>query len=226
MQKYAKVCERTRRYMKGETMATAGINSDGTVSSNTTSTLNSTSTATSNTSLDKDAFLQLLVAQMKYQDPLEPADNTEYIAQLATFSQVEELQNVANSMTQSQANELMGKTVVVKTETASGTETYIGGEVERVVVQDGTIYLGVNGSLYDIEDLDSVVDEDFYKKYYLDGTTGKVTVGGAYVDTSAAAAAATAAAAAKVAAAKLAAEKAAAAKAAAEKAAAEAATTA
>ena len=39
----------------------------------------------SNSSLDKDAFLQLLVAQMKYQDPLEPTSNTEYISQLATF---------------------------------------------------------------------------------------------------------------------------------------------
>ena len=49
-------------------------------------------------SLDKDAFLQLLVAQMKYQDPLEPTSNTEYIAQYATFSQVESLQNMASSM--------------------------------------------------------------------------------------------------------------------------------
>ena len=40
--------------------------------------------------MDKEAFLQLLVAQMKYQDPLEPTSNTEYISQYATFSQVEQ----------------------------------------------------------------------------------------------------------------------------------------
>ena len=39
--------------------------------------------------LDINDFLALMVAQMQYQDPLEPTDNTQYIAQMATFSQVE-----------------------------------------------------------------------------------------------------------------------------------------
>ena len=47
---------------------------------------------TSNSGMDKDAFLQLLVAQMKYQDPLEPTSNTEFISQYAQFSQVENFQ--------------------------------------------------------------------------------------------------------------------------------------
>lgn len=121
--------------------------------------------------MDKDAFLQLLVAQMKYQDPLEPTSNTEYVAQLATFSQVEELQNMQNSMAQTQANNLMGKIVVMKTTTASGATAYVSGEVERVVANSGKTYLGVDGSLYDIDDLDSIVSEDFYDKYYKDKTT-------------------------------------------------------
>ena len=44
------------------------------------------STKSSNSGMDKEAFLQLLVAQMKYQDPLEPTSNTEYISQYAQFS--------------------------------------------------------------------------------------------------------------------------------------------
>ena len=164
----------------------AGINTDGTVqSSSNNKKLNSSTSAKSNSALDKDSFLQLLVAQMKYQDPLEPASNTEYIAQLATFSQVEELQNVSATMTNSQANELMGKTVVIKTTSDSGVESYVGGKVERVVNQDGKTYLGVNGNLYDVNDLDSVVDEDFYKKYYVNGGKTTTPIGGAYVDTTA-----------------------------------------
>lgn len=163
---------------------TAGINSDNTVqASNGKNTMNSTSASTSNSALDKDAFLQLLVAQMKYQDPLEPASNTEYIAQLATFSQVEELQNVSSSMTSAKANALIGSTVVVKTKSDSGEESYIGGVVERVVNQDGKTYLGINGNLYDIDDMDSLVNEDFYKKYYLNDGKSKTPIGGVYVDT-------------------------------------------
>ena len=51
-----------------------------------------------NSSLDKDAFLQLLVTQMQYQDPLDPQDNSEYIAQLAQFSSLEQMTNVYSSL--------------------------------------------------------------------------------------------------------------------------------
>ena len=44
--------------------------------------------------LGKDAFLQLLVAQMQNQDPLEPTDNSKMVAELAQFTTIEELQNL------------------------------------------------------------------------------------------------------------------------------------
>jgi len=49
--------------------------------------------------MDKDTFLKLLVAQMKYQDPSNPASSSELMAQTATFSQVEQLQNIATQNT-------------------------------------------------------------------------------------------------------------------------------
>ena len=51
-----------------------------------------------NDDLDKDAFLQLLVAQMKYQDPLDPQDNSEFVAELAQFSALEQMTNVASNL--------------------------------------------------------------------------------------------------------------------------------
>ena len=68
--------------------------------------------------LDKDAFLQLLVAQMKYQNPLSPVDSNEYLAQAAQYASVEQLENMATSQQQlysmqlvSVATDLVGKEV-------------------------------------------------------------------------------------------------------------------
>ena len=107
-------------------------------------------------SLDKDAFLQLLVAQMKYQDPLEPTSNTEYISQLATFSELEEMQNLSASMDMSRANSLVGQYVFMNEENG-----YAEGQVDYVVYQGGKIYLSVNEKLYDIDNLDTVADPEY-----------------------------------------------------------------
>lgn len=111
--------------------------------------------------LDKDAFLQLLVAQMKYQDPLEPTSNTEYISQLATFSELEEMQNVSASMDMSRANALVGQYVFMNVTDSSGKTTYPEGQVDYVVYQGGKIYLSVNENLYNIDDLDTVADPEY-----------------------------------------------------------------
>lgn len=121
----------------------------------------SATTSKDNSSLDKEAFLQLLVAQMKYQDPLEPTSNTEYISQLATFSSLEEMQNLNSTMEASQATNLVGKTVIMKVTQASGETTYVTGQVDYIVRENGKTYLSVNNALYSLDDLDTVVDEDY-----------------------------------------------------------------
>lgn len=141
----------------------APVDSNGVIS-NTTNTKNSISSTKSSTanSLDKDAFLQLLVAEMQYQDPLEPSSNTDYIAQLATFSQVEEMQNMGDTLQQNHATELVGKQVIMKTQTADGETGYIAGKVDYVVSEEGITYLGINGKEYDVKDLDTVIDSDYW----------------------------------------------------------------
>ena len=51
-----------------------------------------------NDSLGKDAFLQLLVTQLRHQDPLSPDDNTQYIAQLAQFSSLEQMTQMVKGL--------------------------------------------------------------------------------------------------------------------------------
>ena len=69
-------------------------------------------------SLGKDAFLKLLVAQLKYQDPMKPADSQSFMAQTAQFTQVEKLEEIATQNSQnirtqglSTASALIGRTV-------------------------------------------------------------------------------------------------------------------
>ena len=116
---------------------------------------------TSNSSLDKDAFLQLLVAQMKYQDPLEPTSNTEYISQLATFSELEEMQNLTSGMTLQRASGLVGQYVFMKVTDSSGNTTYPEGNVDYVVYENNKAYLSINETLYSIDDLDTVADASY-----------------------------------------------------------------
>ena len=132
-----------------------------------------TSKKTSNSSLDKDAFLQLLVAQMKYQDPLEPTSNTEYISQFATFSELEEMQNLSNSMDAQRASSLVGQYVTVKTTSTTGESILVGGKVDYVAIENGKAYLSINGNKYSIDDLDSVVDQNYLNAYKLSGDFSK-----------------------------------------------------
>jgi len=112
--------------------------------------------------LGYDQFLQILCAEMQYQDPLNPTSNTDYIAQMATFTQVESMLNMQNTMTSSQANDLVGKYVIMKvTSSTTGEVTYAAGNVDYVLHQNGKTYLSIDDSLYNIEDLDTVADPDY-----------------------------------------------------------------
>lgn len=127
----------------------------------TSSAGESTSSTSKNkgSTLDKESFLQLLVAQMQNQDPLNPSTDTEYVAQLAQFSSLEQLQNLNSSFSDTQAFSLIGKTVLVQddAETSGMTE----GIVEYVTKSGSKTYISVNGTKYSIDDLISVESDSY-----------------------------------------------------------------
>ncbi len=111
--------------------------------------------ASGNDSLDKGAFMQLLVAQMKNQDPTEPTSNEEFIAQLAQFSSLEEMQGVNENLVAlaalQQGNALMSQ-LTNASALIGNNVTYIdeqggsvSGEVEAVRLEGGQAVLQVDG---------------------------------------------------------------------------------
>jgi flagellar basal-body rod modification protein FlgD len=97
-------------------------------------------------SVDYNAFLRLLIAQLQNQDPLNPADSTEYMAQLAQFSSVEQsiqtnqkLDTLLTSMSLSQADALIGRNVASADGSASGTVVAINitSDGSRAILDNG-----------------------------------------------------------------------------------------
>lgn len=113
------------------------------------------------TDLGQDAFLQLLIAEMQHQDPLEPTTNTEWISQMATFSQLEEIQALSKTTENSQLFSLVGKNVIVSTEDASGNTQLKEGIIDFISMSGGVTKFSMDGALYSMDDLYSVVDADY-----------------------------------------------------------------
>ena len=118
--------------------------------SSTTQSSTTTSTAATDASknmLDYNTFLQLLIAEMKNQDPTKPMDSAQYIGQLASFSNVEQavktnakLDAMMGAFALTQAESFIGRTIV----SSDGT---VAGKVMSVrVASDGAVAFLDNGS--------------------------------------------------------------------------------
>jgi flagellar basal-body rod modification protein FlgD len=117
-----------------------------------TSALNRTPVQT----LDQDDFLRLVVAQMTSQDPLNPQTDTQFIAQMAQFTTLEQSKSMQSDIAQLrleqqllQANALLGRVVQLQDEQGA----LISGTVSAVQVKEGSPQLVVNGQPYDLSAL-------------------------------------------------------------------------
>lgn len=134
-------------------------NSQG-ITRNNTVTNRATPQTRSGSSVDKEMFMKILVAQMANQDPLNPQDPSEYVSQLAQFSSLEQMMNMNSNMevllalgnanlinsALGMATSLIGKEVELANnnpeEEGSTNENFIG-EVQSTYIKDGIIYLDV-----------------------------------------------------------------------------------
>lgn len=113
--------------------------------------------------LGQDEFLKLLVTQMQNQDPMKPMSDTEFIAQMAQFSNLEQTKEMSGdiaSLRQSnaftQATGLMGKHVQLRV----GDHEFTNGIVTDLEVKDGEVDLIVNGKAHSLGSVLTVNSEE------------------------------------------------------------------
>ncbi len=123
----------------------------------------STSAITSASNIQMD-YMELLIAQLRNQNPLEPLDNNEMAAQLAQFSQLQQLESMSSSFAKvldtverDYAASLLGKEVSFVVDTETGDTGIMSGIVEQVYNNvDGQTLLSVGGYTLSLEDVISV----------------------------------------------------------------------
>jgi len=109
-------------------------------------------------------YMNLLITQLRNQNPLEPLDNNEMASQLAQFSQLQQLESMNSSFSsvlatteRTYANSLIGKEVSFAAETQTGTQEIVSGSVDEVYNNvEGQIILAVGDNRVALEDVISV----------------------------------------------------------------------
>lgn len=111
-----------------------------------------------NDSLNKDAFLNLLVTQLRYQNPLEPMDDKEFISQMAQFSSLEQAQNTNKIAKFNSAYGMVGKIITATISDETGSLKDIVGIVDSVRVKGNEAYLVVDSKEVPYESVNEVTD--------------------------------------------------------------------
>ncbi|MDR2167848.1 MAG: hypothetical protein LBE35_08395 [Clostridiales bacterium] len=124
--------------------------------------------------LDRNAFLNLLITQLRHQDPLNPMDDREFIAQLAQFSSLEQMQNLNTTFNRFQAFSMMGHVVMGMTRNPVTNQVMeITGRVDSVSIIAGEPWLNLirtDGSEIELRASDvqfSANDSDFMTQQLL-----------------------------------------------------------
>lgn len=129
-------------------MAVTGVNYSG----NASSSSNNSSTTKTSQDLGKDDFLNLLVTQLKYQDPLSPMEDKEFISQMAQFTSLEQMKNMNNSVQITQATSFIGKQVTW----ADSQGNEVKGIVKSVKIVNGEARVIVGNETLELKQILSV----------------------------------------------------------------------
>lgn len=129
--------------------------------STSTSSLDAALSRIPQKTLDQEDFLKLLVAQMTTQDPLNPTKDTEFAAQMAQFTSLEQTRSMSSEISKMrmeqeflQANDLLGRIVVLQNTLDNST---VQGLVSAVTVEEGTPKIKVGEKVYTLDQVVGVM---------------------------------------------------------------------
>jgi flagellar basal-body rod modification protein FlgD len=109
--------------------------------------------------LDKDAFINLLVTQLRYQDPLNPVNDKEFIGQMAQFSALEQMQNLNASFSSTKDFSLIGKRIKANIIDNTTKEVRaVEGNVSAVKISQGKTFVVVRGEDIPVDKITDVTD--------------------------------------------------------------------
>lgn len=130
---------------------------DAVSSNDTVNYVRDTSKDSKETKISTETFLKLLVAQLKYQDPLEPQKDTAFVTQMAQMTSLQEMQQMNATLQNSQAYDMVGKEIYAEVYDKDTHETkqYIG-VVDSVVIRDGIPYVVIGNQAINISDVKQV----------------------------------------------------------------------
>jgi len=133
----------------------------------------STAVGSANDFLGKDAFLNLLVTELRYQDPLDPLKDRDFIAQMAQFSTLEQMQNLYRVSEMQQATSMLGRSVIAQEFHEGGLTETVYGQVTGVRNYSGQTYLMLDsGREIKSDQVISVMDSKGLEQY-LQGIVGR-----------------------------------------------------
>jgi flagellar basal-body rod modification protein FlgD len=171
-------------------MTVSNVNSTTAAAAATTSTTSAPTVTVSgdqidnpNSALTKNDFLQMLITKLQYQDPLNPVTDDSFVADMAQFSSLEQMQNLNTSFTAqstsmdnmntnlvaliamqntTQAAGLIGKSVTLTTQSTTASDgtttpgTTVSGQVSSIQFVNGQPQIMVSGHLYSIADVTQI----------------------------------------------------------------------
>ena len=132
----------------------AAITSSNAATQSATNSNQTTTSSTNTQTLGKNDFLKLLVTQLRYQDPTEPMDDTQFISQMAQFSSLEQMQNMTTAMQTTQATSMIGKVITWNSD--DGTENI--GTVKSAFVSGGQTQLLVGSQKVDLNEVTTITN--------------------------------------------------------------------